>query len=217
VTTVRQSELVHNQQTVLCSSSPLSTADVNALQVRRNQSYSANQSAGSKHKGLHRHEQTSFSVPRSVEGPFKYKWCGSNESPIVAPTVKPNWLPAIFSTPGHYSSVCRFKTYYMSVQVIHTAQSQHSVPVIQSANSEADALFVDTVVASAGQSQSRFADVDVDNATVHFRLDMGQTPRLFRSTSTKSYSARRCFRSTRCCWDEIGRRLTPSVVFRLYS
>jgi hypothetical protein len=173
VTTVRQSELVHHQQTVLRSSSPLSTADVNTIQVRRNQSSTASQPVGNKHKGTHRHKKTGFSVPRSVEVPFKCKWCGSNE-PHSRANCKAKLATCNFcSKIGHYSSVCRSKTQSKSVQAIHTAQSLHSVPAIQSVNSQADALFIDTIVAPAGQSQSWFADVAVDNATVHFRLDTG--------------------------------------------
>ena len=58
-TTVRQSELVHNQQTVLRSSSPSPSVDVNTVQVRRNQSASTSQPTRNKHKGSYKHKQTS--------------------------------------------------------------------------------------------------------------------------------------------------------------
>jgi hypothetical protein len=177
VTTVRPSELVHRQQNVLHSSSPLSTADVNTSQVRRNQSSTAGQPVDNKHKGPHRQKQTGFSVPHSVEVPFNCKWCGSNE-PHSRANCKAKLDTCNFrSKTGHYSSVCRSKTQSKSVQAIHTAQSLHSVPATQAVNSHADALFIDMRVAPAGQSQSWFADVAVDNATVHFRLDTGLAPR----------------------------------------
>jgi hypothetical protein len=171
VTMVRQSELVRHQQTVLRSSSPLPTADVNAIQVRRNQSHNVNQSAGNKSKSAYRQKQTGLPVSRSGDVQFKCKWCGSSE-----PHTRVNCKAKLAtcnscSKTGHYSSVCRSKPRYKSVQAIHTAQSLSSVPA--SHTSQADALFIDTVVAPAGQSQSWFADVAVDNATVHFRLDTG--------------------------------------------
>lgn len=172
-TTVRQSELVHNQQTVLRSSSPSPSVDVNTIQVRRNQSASTSQPTRNKHKGSYKHKQTSVSSQHSTEGPFKCKWCGSKEQHSRA-NCKAKLATCNFcSKTGHYSSVCRSKAQSKSVQAIHTKQLLHSTPAIQSVNSQADALFIDTIMTPVDQTQSWFADVAVDNVTVHFRLDTG--------------------------------------------